>query len=88
MALNSTILAAALKSTIINYLNIDLNDPKVIEEGAEENIEEFAKAIAEEIVNHIKTYAIVSFPPGTITGACPPGGGPLSGGTGTGGKIT
>lgn len=43
--------------------------------------------IYDTIMTYLMTNALISFPPGTITGTCPPGGGSLELGTGAGGTI-
>ena len=45
------------------------------------------KAVAAAIVKHIHTFAVASFPSGFVFAVCAPGGGPISGGTGNGGKV-
>lgn len=86
--MDATILAAALKAAMIQHLGVDLTDPKVQEANVEQNTEDIAQAMAEVIVDHIQTYATVTFTPGTITGTCPSGGGPLINGTGSSGEIS
>jgi hypothetical protein len=43
--------------------------------------------MADVVVKYIMDNAEISYLPGTITGVAPPGGGPLAGGVGVGGKI-
>lgn len=43
--------------------------------------------LADVVVKYISDNAEISYLPGTITGVAPPGGGPLAGGVGAGGRI-
>lgn len=47
------------------------------------DLKDFCNAIIDYIMNN----ANVIYPPNSIIAVCPPGGGPITGGTGTGGKI-
>lgn len=52
-----------------------------------DSLTDFLNAIASTVVRHIQTNGVVSFSSGKITGTCPSGGGSLTAGAGSGGKI-
>ena len=65
-----------------NLLNVwNPNQQKLTEVSKE------LQNMADVEVKYIMDNAEVSYLPGTITGVAPPGGGPLAGGVGIGGKI-
>jgi hypothetical protein len=70
MALNKDILGTALYTRAGNFNNKDI-------ENIEQARQDFWKAIAEEIVNHIKTNATLNVPGTGLTTAA--GGGPVTG---------
>jgi hypothetical protein len=70
MALNKDILGTALYTRAGNFNDKDI-------ENIEQARQDFWKAIAEEIVNHIKTNATLNVPGTGLTTAA--GGGPVTG---------
>ena len=69
--------ANGLKNAMLNELDLSQEIDGVSRAYIEDRIEKLANAIIE----YITANADIST---TVTGTCPPGGGPLVGGTGTG----
>lgn len=70
MALNKDVLGAALYTRAGNYNDKDI-------ENIEQARQEFWKGVAEEIINHLKSNAILNVPGTGLT--TPSGGGPVTG---------
>ena len=83
MAMTATGLKALMKEKL---LALSCVNKETFNAG---HAEDTLEALAEAIVEYITANAVVSFTPGEITGTCPPGtaGGPLTLGTGAGGRI-
>ena len=81
MALDKSTLQSAL------YSNLKTIFEDLSSKSADDAAIAMAQAMADAIDIYVKTGS-VTFTAGTITGACPPLGGPLTGGTGAGGTIT
>ena len=59
----------------------------IFEDLSAKTADQAASAVADAIDTYVKTGTI-AFSSGNINGSCPPSGGPLTGGTGTGGTIS
>lgn len=71
----------------IDYSNIDSLIDSAVEQEDWAAYSQKIKDAFREFEAQIKAQLRVSFPTGNINGACPPGGGPLTAGTGAEGRI-
>lgn len=69
--------ASGLKSAMLDALDL----PQEIDAETRAHIEERVEKFADAIIDYITSNAEVTT---TVTGVCPSGGGPLTGGAGTG----
>ena len=78
-------IGSASMGTIMNLDSSNLAKQWAAPQGGDVSPE--LQKMADAVVKYIMNEAEVNYLPGTVTGVAPPGGGPLAGGIGAGGKI-